>query len=385
MSKIEEMQAKLAVIINTAQDYLDKDDLENADKMQKQAQELADKIEKQKALDKLSAGIEVPQASQATEGTKDATKTKENASFIRAALKKLSGVQLTEAENALLLPTTLAPNGAQGEKYILPQDIQTKIREKLRQYKSLRDVLGYIKTNALTGSYPTENLDSMAGLVDFADGTDGSDTTDVSFGSVSFSLKEKAAFIKISNTLMQLTDNDLVAYIVKTFAKKAVITENTMAKTALETGKTAKSLADWKALSASINTDLDPAALYGTVIVTNQDGFNVLDAALDETGRPVLQPDPTQPTRKMFKGFPVEVYSNAMLATDATNNVAPIYYGNLEEGAKFVDLGKTGFAASEHAGFMSNTTVCRLIEWVDVVQADASDKCYCFGKLALGE
>ena len=44
MSKIEEMQAKLAVIINTAQDYLDKDDLENADKMQKQAQELADKI-----------------------------------------------------------------------------------------------------------------------------------------------------------------------------------------------------------------------------------------------------------------------------------------------------------------------------------------------------
>ena len=381
MSKIEEMQAKLAVIIKKAQDYLDKDEIENAEQAQKEAQELADKIEKQKALDKLSASIDTPQPKKEIPEESN----KESASFIRAAIKKLSGIKTTEAEDSLLLPTALSPDGAKGEGYILPKDIQTKIREQLRQYKSMRDVLGYVKTTALTGSYPTENLDSMAGLVDFADGTDGSDTTDISFSSVSFSLKEKGAFIKISNTLLALTDNDLIAYIVRVFAKKAVITENAMAKTALEYGKTAKSLSGWEALKASINTDLDPAALYGTVICTNQDGFNVLDSALDDNGRPVLQPDPTQPTKKLFMGYPVEVYSNALLATDTTNNVAPIYYGNLEEGAKFVDLGKTAFASSADAGFWSNTTVCRLIEWVDVVQNDASDKCYCFGKLALGE
>ena len=382
MSKIEEMQAKLAVIINTAQDYLDKDDLENADKMQKQAQELADKIEKQKALDKLSAGIEAPQA---TEGTKDATKTKENASFIRAALKKLSGTKLTEAEDALLLPSATYPNGANGEGYILPQDIRTKIHEKLRQFKSLREVCGYIKTTALTGSYPIENIDSINGLVDFTDGTDGQDATDFSYSTVGWSLKEKGAFIKVSNTLLALTDNDLIAYIVRVFAKKAVITENAMAKAKLEANKTAKSLSGWEALKASINVDLDPAVLYNTKIITNQDGFNVLDQALDLNGRAVLQPDPTQPTRKLFMGYPIEVYSNAMLPSDSTNNVAPIYYGNIEDGVQFVDLDNIAFASSKEAGFMSNTTICRLIEWVDVVQADASDKCYCFGKLALGE
>ena len=385
MSKIEEMQAKLAVIINTAQDYLDKDDLENADKMQKQAQELADKIEKQKALDKLSASIEVPQASQAAEGAKDATKTKESASFIRAALKKLSGTKLTEAEDALLLPSVTYPNGEHGEGYILPQDIRTKIKEKLRQFRSLREVCGYLKTTALTGSYPIENIDSINGLVDFTDGTDGSDVTDFSYGTVGWALKEKGAFIKISNTLLALTDNDLIAYIVRIFAKKAVITENTMAKAKLETGKTAKNLSGWEALKESINVDLDPAALYNTKIVTNQDGFNVLDKALDLTGRPVLQPDPTQPTRKLFMGYPVEVYSNAMIQSDSTNNVAPIYYGAIEDGVMFVDLDQIAFASSKDAGFYSNITVCRLIEWVDVVQNDASDKCYCFGKLALGE
>ena len=384
MSKIEEMQAKLAVIINTAQDYLDKDDLENADKMQKQAQELADKIEKQKALDKLSASIEVPQASQATEGAKDATKAKENASFIRAALKKLSGTKLTEAEDALLLPSVTYPNGEHGEGYILPQDIRTKIKEKLRQFRSLREVCGYLKTTSLTGSYPSDN-DETEGLIDFTDGTDGTYVTDPAFTPVSWSLKEKGAFIKISNTLLSLTDNDLINYIVKRFAKKAVITENAMAKAKLEANKTAKTLSGWEALKESINVDLDPDALYNTKIITNQDGFNALDKALDHNGRSVLQPDPTQPTKRLFMGYPVEVYSNAMLPSDSTNNVAPIYYGNIEEGVQFVDLDNISFASSKEAGFMSNTTICRLIEWVDVTQPDASDKCYCFGKLALGE
>lgn len=385
MSKIEEMQAKLAVLVNTAQDYLDKDDLENADKVQKQAQELADKIEKQKVLDKLSANLEIPQPTlNEGEAKNDAIQTKENASFIRAALKKLSGTKLTEAEDALLLPSVAHPNGELGEGYILPQDIRTKIKEKLRQFRSLREVCGYLKTTALTGSYPSDN-DETEGLIDFTDGTDGTYATDPVFSPVSWSLKEKGAFIKISNTLLSLTDNDLIAYIVRRFAKKAVITENAMAKAKLEANKTAKNLSDWAALKASINVDLDPGSLYNTKIVTNQDGFNALDQAVDLNGRKVLQPDPTQPTRKLFMGYPIEVYSNAMIPSDTTNNVAPIYYGDIEDGVQFVDLDIISFASSKAAGFMSNTTICRLIEWVDVVQADASDKCYCFGKLSLGE
>lgn len=377
------MQAKLAVLINMAQDHLDKDEDEKANQVFKEAQALADKIEKQKQLDKLSTGLKIPEAPE-TPKTPETANDKENASFIRAALKKLSGTKLTAAEDALLLPSTTHPNGANGEGYILPQDIQTKIHEKMRQYKSLREVCGYLKTTALTGSYPADN-DETEGLVDFADGTDGTYVTDPSFTPVSWSLKEKGAFIKISNTLLALTDNDLIAYIVRRFAKKAVITENAMAKTKLENGKTAKNLSGWAALKESINVDLDPASLYNARIITNQDGFNALDKALDLTGRAVLQPDPTQPTRKLFMGCPVEIYSNALLPSDTTNNVAPIYYGNIEDGVQFVDLGYIAFASSKEAGFLSNTTICRLIEWVDVVQADASDKCYCFGKLSLGE
>ena len=380
MTKIEEMQNKLSNLLTKMQDCLDNDKLDDAAAVRNEIQALQDKI---------SAQIFIDEANQMnfkeTAKTPENAQTKQNASYIRACLKKFGNKPVTDVENSLLLPTSTYLNGANGEGYILPQDIQTQINRKIREYRSFRDVLGYIKTTALKGAFPVENLDSLAGLVDFADGTDGTVSNDISFTQVTFSLAEKGAFVKLSNTLLALTDNDLVAYIVEVFAKKAVITENAMAKAALQSNKTVKTLANWKQLKSSINKDLDPAAYFDTVIVTNQDGFDYLDSQLDENGRPVMQPDISQPTQRRFMGYPVIVFSNAQLASSAATTTAagyaPIYYGSLKNGCKFVDAGLTSFAASSEAGFMSNTTVARLIEFVTVVQCDSSDKCYCYGQL----
>lgn len=380
MTKIEEMQNKLSNLLTKMQNCLNNDKLDEATAVKAEIQALQDKI---------SAQIFIDEANQMnfkkTAKTPENKQTKENASYIRACLKKFGNKPVTDVENSLLLPTSTYINGANGEGYILPQDIQTQINRKIREYRSFRDVLGYIKTTALKGAFPVENLGSLAGLVDFADGTDGTASNDIAFTQVTYTLAEKAAFVKLSNTLLALTDNDLVAYIVEVFAKKAVITENAMAKAALQSNKTVKTLANWKQLKSSINKDLDPAAYYNTVIVTNQDGFDYLDSQLDENGRPVMQPDISQPTQKIFVGYPVIVFSNAQLASSAATTTspgyAPIYYGLLSEGCKFVDAGLTSFAASSEAGFMSNTTVARLIEFVTVVQCDSSDKCYCYGQL----
>ena len=162
-----------------------------------------------------------------------------------------------------------------------------------------------------------------------------------------------------------------------------------MAITTIENGKTNKTLSDWAALKSSINRDLDPAALYGTVIVTNQDGFDVLDSAKTSDGKPLMQPDITDPTARRLFGYPVVMFSNAQLpstnATSSKDGYAPIYYGNISEGVKFVDIGRTQFATSTDAGFMSNTTIARLIEFVDVIQCDSSDKCYCVGQLKVAD
>lgn len=377
MKKIDEMKSQLQSLRTSAQKLLDENKLEEAKASMKEIRELKEKIDVQEELDveeMQTLASKVKPEKRADEGS--------SASAIRAMIKKMVGYSLTDAENALLLPTTSEPDGEHGEGYILPQDISTIIHKKIRDYRSLRDVVGHIPAGALTGSFPVEGFETVSELIDFADGTDGTFSDDISFTNVNYALKEKAAFIKLSNTLLSMSDNNLIAYVAEVFAKKAVITENKMIINALTNGKTAKSLTTWNALKSSLNKDLDPAVLYNACIVTNQDGFDFLDAQLDGTGRPILQTNPANATQKLFNGYPVYVYSNAMLPTTAKK--APVFYGNLNEAVKFVDYkGLIRFAASSEAGFMSNTTIARLIEFIDAIQVDKSDKCYIYGQLTV--
>jgi HK97 family phage major capsid protein len=292
---------------------------------------------------------------------------------VKAFVKALSGAPLTEAENALLT------GGANGENLIIPQDIQTQINELRRQYKSARSLVGYYKTNTLTGSFVFEDTSTITGLTDFSDGADVPASNEPKFVNKQYSIKDKGALLPVSNKLIRNEAGGLIDYLGRWFNRKAIRTENADIFAALKSNKTAEALADWKALKKSINIDLDPALQVGMVIVTNQDGFDVLDSALDEQGRPVLQPNPTNPTQKLFMGYPVEVFSNAELPTVADK--APIFFGSLEDGVEFIDRDLMQFDTSEHAAFGKNQTVIRVIESYDVIQKDKD--AYVFGELAV--
>lgn len=312
---------------------------------------------------------------------------------VRCIIKAMTGRKMTtqerEAFNKVETRALVANGGTYGEAYILPVTISTQIRELIRQYKSLRDVVGYMPVTTLTGSFPVEGFDTVTGLVQFAeDGTTNlSEANDIKFTQKSYSLKEYGAFMALTNTLLQFSDQDLIAYVSKVFARKAVITENTLLTTALDNGKTVKALADWKALKKSINRDLDPAVLGNMAIVTNQNGFDFLDSALDAFNRPVLQPNPTNPTQKLFMGYPIVAYSNKMLpdiGTTAGAIKSPFYYGDLEDAVKLVDNGQYAFATSNQAGFLKNVTYARVIAYYDSVQVDASDECYIAATMITG-
>ncbi|MBS4539820.1 phage major capsid protein [Clostridium sp. D2Q-11] len=382
MSKeIRELLAKVEEVKAEARGLMQEDKLEDAEAKMEEVRKLQKKIELQKELEEegeREIDTKIENRKVDDNMNENETRKVDTAAELRAIIKASMGKDITTEERALL--TT----GANGEGYLLPEDVRTKIHTLVRDYRSFREVLGYMPTIALSGSFPIEDFETVSELIDFTDGTDGSEANDIKFRNVSFALKQKGALIKLSNTLLSMTDNDLIDYVAKVFAKKAVITENKMAISALGTGKTVKSIADWKALKKSINIDLDEAVKYGLVIVTNQDGFDKLDSEVDSQGRPILQPDPTNPTQKRFMGYPIKVYSNSLLPTTGTTTLkAPLYYGNLEEAVKFVDNNKYAFATSAHAGFNSNSTMARVIEYVDVIQVDSSDKIYIAGTLTV--
>ena len=365
--ELRELYARLEKIQDEAKELLGKEDVG--------ADEITAKTEEIKALKaKISVLEEMEKEERKT--MVDVVELKnEKIDSVKAFFKALRGERLTDIEAALVT------GGTNGENLLIPQDIQTKINELRREYKSARSLLTVYPTTTLTGSLVFEDISTITELVNFTDGLDLPNVAEPKFNQVSYSLKAYGGILPVSNTLLQNENAGLIDYLGRWFGKKATRTENKKIFDLLAT-QTPKSLADWKALKKSLNKDIDPALATDIVIVTNQDGFDYLDSALDNTGRPILQPDPTNPTQKTFMGYPVKIFSNAELPTiTGTTNVAPIFYGALKEAGMFIDRGIYEFSSSKDAGFTKNQTLIRVIEYFDVVLTDAS--AYVHGQLTL--
>ena len=290
------------------------------------------------------------------------------------------GKRLTPAENALIeRPDTETdePNGS----ILVPQDENTRINEYKRQYKSLRTHVREYRTTVISGSFVYENNSTMSLLTDIDEMEEIPQEDGPKFKTKGYSIKNKGAILPVSNTLLADEQSGLMSYVGRWFARKAVKTENADILAVMKADKTAKALADWKALKRSLNKDLDPALIPGSVIVTNQDGFDELDNAVDENGRPILQPDPKNPTQKMFKGLSIDVYSNNDIPSK--DGKAPIFYGNLEEAITFVNRARYEIAKSKEAGFTKNATLIRILERYDVIKTD--NDAYIYGELTITE
>lgn len=326
------------------------------------------------------AAVPSPTAQDGQEGGQGAGKAVSGFALIAKCLR---GERFTDAELDAITPSpevakalVTGANASNGESYLIPEDVDNTIRTLRRSFLSAKELVTVMPTTVLSGAYTWESGTPVE-LVSFDDGDAIPDGDEPSFKAVRYSIRFKGAIIPISNILTAVEAAGLTAYLNRWFVKKAVLTENKAIFAELKRGKTAKALAGLDDLQESLNLDLDPDCLIDGVIVTNQTGFNLMDKEKDAHGHKLLQPDPTKPTGKLFKGLPIKVFSDAQLPNE--EGKAPVFYGNTKEGAYFIEFQYTYFAASAHAGFRNNQTLMRVIEGFDVIEADK--EAYCYGLL----
>lgn len=288
--------------------------------------------------------------------------------------KLLHRKSLDEVEKEALITGT---NSANGETYLVPDDVRTEINELRKTYISAKSLVTVETTDSLAGSV-TYEAGAPAGLSDFDDGDAIAEETGVKFVLKKFTIAWKGKLIPISRVLLGAAKASLMNYLNRWFVRNAVITENKKIFDTLKAGYnsgTPKTVAGWKALKKSITVDLDPSCLINGVIATNQSGFACLDAEEDADGRPVLQPNPANPTEKLFQGLRVEVYPDAQLPNiDGAN--FPMIYGDIKAGATFVEHQNLEFTVSEHFLFNKNQNCLRVIEGFDVMSTDTSAYIY---------
>lgn len=363
--KMRELQAQIQEKIKQAKGLMEGEtkDLDKANALLDEAEELQKEYDAEEKLLKTSKAA-VPEKPAATA----------KASGFAIIAKMLGKKRLNDEEKAALVT---GENAANGEEYLLPEDIQLEINELRKTYISARDIVTVETTGALSGSVNYE-AGAPAGLASFNDGDEITEETAPKFIRKQFTIGFFGKLIPISRILIGAEKAGLMGYINRWFVKNAIITENAAIFAKLKAGYnggTPKAITGWKDLKRSINVDLDPSCLVDGVIVTNQSGFAALDAEEDNDGRPVLQANPAHPTQKLFQGLPVKVYPDAQLP-NIDGSHFPMFYGATKAGCTFIEYQGLTFDVSEHFLFNKNQNCLRVTEGFDVMEADTTAYIY---------
>ncbi len=270
------------------------------------------------------------------------------------------------------------PIPAGGVGLIVPQDIQTRINEIMRQLNDLSQYIRVETVNTLSGSRVLEADNVMTpfqvvneyGQIQMMDNPQ--------FTPVQYTLVKRAGYLPLTNELLADSDQNILQYVANWIAKKHVVTKNSMITTLLG-GLAPTPLADLDAVKNVLNVTLDPAISATATVLTNQDGYHWLDTQVDGNGRYLLVDDITQPGRKLLFGRPVAVIANRYLpSVVGPPALAPIFIGNGAQLAVLFTSGRYELASTTEGGdaWRRDTTELRAITRDDLVLWDANAAVY---------
>lgn len=275
-----------------------------------------------------------------------------------------------------------SPAGSEGG-FLNPVEFDNKIHELMREYVDLakyvnvEDVIAYTGWRVMETLAAASPLTPMVELAVLGDGDEGESPT---FTKVDYTIVDYGDFLRVSNDQLSDTPANLMAYLGRWFAKKVILTNNyyILAKiNALSPTNITDPAQSLAGIKSALNKTLDPAFSASASLFTNQTGLDILDQLDDGTGRPLLQPDPSNATAFRVKGRPVVVLSDAHWANVSTPTRARVAIG---DGREFVTLFRRAafeFASTTIGGsaWRSNSTEVRGIARLDVETVDADAMC----------
>lgn len=301
-------------------------------------------------------------------------KKDEQAEYKALFFKAIRGQKLTSEELDIMEQYKARLSSQTGEDggYIIPEDIQTRINELRQSSDDLRQYVTVVPVSTNKGARTLEKRADhtpFAPLSEYGDPNAMQEIESPKFDRLSYAIEDYAGFLPVPNTVLEDTDQALEEYLINWIAKKSKATDNHLILEVINSFDK-KTVEGYQGLKSILNIDLDPAFLPDAKIYTNQDGFNYLDQLEDGNGRPLLQPDPTQPTRKLLFGYPVVRLSNKTIATQ--NNLAPFIIGDLKEAVVLWDRKQLSIDMTKEGGnaWRTNTTEFRAIQREDVTAWD---------------
>lgn len=220
----------------------------------------------------------------------------------------------------------LATDGAQA---VIPNEVVTPVFEGANAKQNLAQMATVKQVSTGSGKYPISIPDPTKFLATKEELATIQDV-DASVKDVAFTAKTFAGKIYLSNELIDDSAIDIKAEVQSQLQQLVLNTDNHNVISLLQTlvSKKATNVDDLKKIK---NTEIDPAVLgsNGSMVITNQDGYNYLDTLKDSQGRYLLTEDVTAVSGKALFGLPIVIVSNIVLP-DVTSQF-PVFIGNLPQ------------------------------------------------------
>ena len=303
---------------------------------------------------------------------KEDSKEVEN-SFINAIKAGLLKQQVSEKDMRILSNSMKEGTDADGGLTV-PKDIQTSIKELRRGQDALENYVNVEKESTLSGSRVIEKYAEHTPFDNVEEESEFPDVSTPQFENIPYKIKKKGGILKVTRELLQDTAENILSYLRRWIAKKSKATRNALIINKINEMTNGKEVAitgvdDIKKI---FNVNLDPDIASGSIIITNQDGFNWLDTQKDATGNYILQSDPTQRTKELLFGkYPIVKMSNKTLKTTAKK--VPFICGDLKEAITLFDRENMTIEISTEAGdlWKKDQTGIKVRERLDIQAVDS--------------
>ncbi len=303
---------------------------------------------------------------------KEDSKEVEN-SFINAIKAGLLKQQVSEKDMRILSNSMKEGTDADGGLTV-PKDIQTSIKELRRGQDALENYVNVEKVSTLSGSRVIEKYAEHTPFDNVEEESEFPDVSTPQFENIPYKIKKKGGILKVTRELLQDTAENILSYLRRWIAKKSKATRNALIINKIDEMTNGKEVAitgvdDIKKI---FNVNLDPDIASGSIIITNQDGFNWLDTQKDATGNYILQSDPTQRTKELLFGkYPIVKMSNKTLKT--TSKKVPFICGDLKEAITLFDRENMTIEISTEAGdlWKKDQTGIKVRERLDIQAVDS--------------
>jgi HK97 family phage major capsid protein len=253
----------------------------------------------------------------------------------------------------------------------VPEDVQTAIHALVRQYDSLEQYVNVENVSTKNGSRVYEKWSDVTALKNLdAEDAEIGDNDDPKLALVKYVIKRYAGISTITNTLLNDTAENILAWLSSWIAKKVVVTRNKAIIDVMNTVPKKPTVAKFDDIKDVAITSVDPAIAVTSFFMTNVSGLAVLSKVKDAMGRYLLQRDPTQPEQYMIDGKRVVVIADRWLAD--VSGAHPFYFGDLKQAVTLFDRQQMSLLSTNigAGAFEKDLTKVRVIDRFDVEATD---------------